>query len=99
MINIGGVGWAATQLAKTINTSNSRVKIIGTASKGKEDMVKENGVEHVVSNDCFEEEITAVCPDGFDLIIETESIKYSEDAKLLKPLGRIVLLGWKSKIN
>lgn len=56
-------------------------------------MAMGNGVDHVVSNDHFDEEITTICPDGFDLIIETELMKYSEDAKLLKPLGKMVLLG------
>lgn len=81
----GGVGWAATQLAKTVEN----VTVYGTASKGKESSAKDNGVEFVFNyNDDIESK------GGFDVIVANESGKALEKLqKLLKPLGRLVVLG------
>lgn len=40
----GGVGWAATQLAKTIPD----VTVFGTASAHKHDAIQENGVDYAI---------------------------------------------------
>ncbi|GFY64233.1 synaptic vesicle membrane protein VAT-1 [Trichonephila inaurata madagascariensis] len=40
----GGVGWAATQIAKSVGN----VMIFGTASLSKHDHIKENGVTHAI---------------------------------------------------
>ncbi|XP_047491080.1 synaptic vesicle membrane protein VAT-1 homolog isoform X3 [Penaeus chinensis] len=43
----GGVGWAATQLAKTIPD----VTVFGTASAHKHDAIQENGVDYAIHHD------------------------------------------------
>lgn len=62
MFVAGGVGWAATQLSKTVDN----VTIFGTASPSKHDLIKENGVTHAIDytkND-FVEEVLKICPEG-----------------------------------
>lgn len=92
----GGVGCAATQLAKTI----PNVKVIGTTSKNKENSVKENGVDVVINYDNFEETIKNVCPDGFDLIIENQAGRaFGFLQNSLRQFGRIILTGANSIIQ
>ncbi|XP_018561273.1 synaptic vesicle membrane protein VAT-1 homolog [Anoplophora glabripennis] len=83
----GGVGCAATQLARTIKD----VKIFGIGSQGKEQQAKENGVDIFYSNESFKAEIIK---EKFDLIIANEigpTFTYLQN--ILNPLGRIVLTG------
>ena len=48
---LGGVGWAATQLAKTV----SDVTIFGTASSHKHELITQNGVDFPIHHEqvCF----------------------------------------------
>ncbi|XP_044252656.1 synaptic vesicle membrane protein VAT-1 homolog isoform X2 [Tribolium madens] len=87
----GGVGWAATQLAKTI----TGVTVVGTTAPFKHPQVKENGVDVTLTLDeNFQKEITKECPQGFDLILSNYAGPlYGFLQTLLKPLGRIVLIG------
>lgn len=86
----GGVGSAATQLAKI----KEGVQVFGTASVGKKQFAQENGVELVFSYDNFEKECENNCPKGFDVIIENESgASFNAMCHKLKPLGRIISIG------
>lgn len=59
---IGGVGWAATQIAKSVED----VGIFGTASSTKHELIKENGVTYTIDyqKEDFVEEILKVAPQG-----------------------------------
>lgn len=86
-IFLGGVGCAATQLARTIKD----VQVFGTGSKRKEQQAKENGVDMFYSNESFKAEIVK---DKFDLIIANEvGSTFTFLQNILNPLGRIVLTG------
>lgn len=81
----GGVGTAATQLAKTVGG----VTVYGTASKGKEEFAKGNGVDVVYG---YEDNLGS--SGGFDVIVAHEAGKALDRwQKLLKPLGRLVIIG------
>lgn len=88
---LGGVGWATTQLAKTV----ANVSVVGTASSNKHEEVHKNGVDQVLElNSSFQLDVKESCPEGFDLIISNQSGSlYSFLQTLLKPLGRIILIG------
>lgn len=62
-------------------------------SKDKTNLMKENGIDHIVNYENYLEEIKQIAPSGVDLILETEATNHEQDSKLLKQLGRIVLLG------
>lgn len=86
----GGVGCAATQLAKTIKG----VKVVGSASQTKEEAAKANGVDNVVNYDNLENQVRSIYPEGLDLIIDNQAGKTFQTLQnLLKPLGRITLIG------
>lgn len=92
----GGVGCAATQLAKTV----SGVKVVGTATKTKEEAAIANGVNYVLSYEDLEKNVKDVCPEGFDLIIDNQAGKtFNALQNSLKHLGRIVLTGANSLIE
>lgn len=88
----GGVGFAATQLCKTI----PGVVVIGTASLAKHEAIKANGVDHPIdyTSTSYVTEIKKLFPDGVDVVLDPlngdNSIKGYE---LLRPLGRIVHFG------
>lgn len=84
----GGVGWAATQLARTVEN----VKIYGVVSRGKENFVKNNGVDLVFTYENLEENLDKV--GGFDLIIINQAgLEIKKYQQKLNPLGRLILLG------
>ncbi|RZC35906.1 synaptic vesicle membrane protein VAT-1 -like [Asbolus verrucosus] len=87
----GGVGWAATQLAKTVEG----VKIYGTTSSDKHAEVKTNGVDVALTiTETFQKDVQEACPEGFDFILSNQSGPiFTFLQTLLKPLGRIVLIG------
>lgn len=88
----GGVGFAATQLCKTIQD----VTIIGTASSAKHDAIKQNGVTHCIDyrKDDFVQEVKKLFPMGIDVVLDPlngdNAIKGYE---LLRPFGRICHYG------
>lgn len=59
---VGGVGWAATQIANSVED----VQIFGTASSTKHDLIKENGVTYAIDyqKEDFVEEILKIAPQG-----------------------------------
>lgn len=87
---IGGVGCAATQLAKTVKD----IVVVGTASASKHEKLKGNGVSHVLNYENYATEAKIASPQGYDLIIDSiggPNIEISQT--LLKPCGRLVIIG------
>lgn len=88
----GGVGVAATQIAKHIGAT-----VIGTASSGKHAALRAIGVDHLIdyTRDDFEtrtREITSGC--GVELILDAvggESVK--KGFRILAPTGRLGMFG------
>ncbi|XP_060873691.1 synaptic vesicle membrane protein VAT-1 homolog isoform X1 [Metopolophium dirhodum] len=92
----GGVGCAATQLANTVKDT----VVVGTASASKHKQLKENGVSHVLHHENYETLAKNVSPEGYDLIIDSiggPNIEISQT--LLKPCGRLVIIGGSCYIN
>uniref|UniRef100_A0A1B6DXH5 Enoyl reductase (ER) domain-containing protein n=1 Tax=Clastoptera arizonana TaxID=38151 RepID=A0A1B6DXH5_9HEMI len=85
----GGVGWAATQLANTV----PNVRVYGTCSESKHNMVKSNGVNLPLTYNNYVIELKRR-DIKFNIVIDNiggESIRHSLD--LLKPLGHLVVTG------
>ncbi|VVC32835.1 Hypothetical protein CINCED_3A000324 [Cinara cedri] len=92
----GGVGCAATQLANTVKD----VTIFGTASASKHQDLKKNGVNRVLHHRTYMTQARNILPGGFDLIIDSiggPNIEISQS--LLKPCGRLVIIGGSCYIN
>lgn len=87
---IGGVGCAASQLAKTVKD----VVIVGTASTSKHEILLEDGISHVLQHENYVTQAKKVSPQGYDLIIDSiggPNIEISQ--QLLNPCGRLVIIG------
>lgn len=90
---VGGVGWAATQLAKTV----SNVTVVGTASSFKHEIVKSNGVDYVVQSTNYLQELNAdekLSEIKFDIIIDSVggyNVEISQE--LLNTFGKVVVIG------
>jgi NADPH:quinone reductase-like Zn-dependent oxidoreductase len=88
----GGVGIAATQIAR-----NVRAEIFGTASAAKHDAIREQGVFHPIDYRSvdFETEVMRITGDeGVDLIIDAMGpTSFRKDYRLLRPGGRLVMYG------
>lgn len=90
-----GVGWAVTQLARSVQG----VTILGTAAASKHETVKENGVTHPLNIESFEQELNTHCPQGVDIIIDSAAgSNISANLRLLKPLGRLIIIGMNSVV-
>jgi NADPH:quinone reductase-like Zn-dependent oxidoreductase len=88
----GGVGTAATQIARGIGA-----EIFGTASASKHEAIREQGVDHAIDyrNLDFEQEVRRITSDGgIDLIIDALGpTSFRKDYRLLRPGGRLVMYG------
>jgi len=87
----GGVGLAAIQLAKTRGCT-----ILGTASPGKHEFLRKQGVHHPIdSNGDYAAKVREVRGDrGVDLILDPVGGKsWSVGYDLLAPCGRLVAFG------
>lgn len=83
----GGVGWAATQFAKTVEG----VRVFGTASTWKTADVIANGVDVVIPQEHLDVELDKY---SFDCIIANQSGQMLKRFQgRLKQLGRLVMLG------
>jgi len=61
----GGVGLMGVQIAKDLGA-----RVIGTASKGKHDMLRELGVEPVEYGDGLTERVRELAPEGVDVVAD-----------------------------
>lgn len=88
----GGVGISATQLAR-----NAGAEIFGTASPGKHEAIREQGVAHAIdyrSKD-FEDEVLRITGgEGVDLVMDALGpTSFRKDYRLLRPGGKLVMYG------
>jgi len=88
----GGVGTAATQVAKRIGA-----EILGTASVSKHDAIRAQGVDHPIDyrNEDFAEAAMRITGGvGLDLIIDAVGpASFRKGYRILRPGGRIVMYG------
>ncbi len=88
----GGVGFAVTQICKTVPD----VTLFGTASAHKHDMIKDNGVTHPIDYHTkdYVEEVKKISPTGVDIVLDPLSgTDTTKGYSLLKPLGKIIVFG------
>jgi NADPH:quinone reductase-like Zn-dependent oxidoreductase len=88
----GGVGIAATQIARNVGA-----EIFGTASPGKHDAIREQGITHAIdyrSTDFEAETMRLTGGEGVDLVIDALGPRsFRKDYRLLRPGGRLVMYG------
>ena len=88
----GGVGLAAIDIAKT-----RKCTIIGIASAGKHDFIRERGCTHAIASDAdyVAETRKIVGEKGVDLVLDPVGGKsWQEGFDLLGPVGRMVCFGF-----
>ncbi len=88
----GGVGIAATQVAKQVGA-----EIFGTASPSKHDVIRAQGVEHAIdyrNQDFAAEAMRITGGTGLDLIIDAIGpSSFRKDYAILRSGGRLVMYG------
>jgi NADPH:quinone reductase-like Zn-dependent oxidoreductase len=88
----GGVGISATQIARNVGA-----EIFGTASPGKHEAIRAQGVEHAIDyrNQDFEAEVMRITDgEGVDLIMDALGpTSFRKDYRLLRSGGRLVMYG------
>jgi NADPH:quinone reductase-like Zn-dependent oxidoreductase len=88
----GGVGIAAIQIAKSVGA-----EIFGTASAGKHDAIRAQGVAHAIDyrTQDFADEVRRITGgEGVDVIIDaTGPTNFRKDYRLLRQGGRMVMFG------
>lgn len=88
----GGVGSAMVQMAKIFGCQVTGV--VGSTSKV--DFVRELGADVVIdkSREPLERRLRAVCPEGFDLILDANGAgSMRQGYRALRPTGRLILYG------
>ena len=88
----GGVGISATQIAR-----NAGAEVFGTASPGKHEAIRAQGVTHAIDyrNQDFEAEVMRITDgEGVDLIMDALGpTSFRKDYRLLRSGGRLVMYG------
>jgi NADPH:quinone reductase-like Zn-dependent oxidoreductase len=88
----GGVGIAATQVARNVGA-----EIFGTASPGKHEAIRAQGVDHAIDyrSQDFEAEVMRITGgEGVDLAIDAIGpSSFRKDYRLLRQGGRLVMFG------
>jgi synaptic vesicle membrane protein VAT-1 len=88
----GGVGISATQIAR-----NAGAEIFGTASPGKHEAIRAQGVAHAIDyrSQDFEHEVMRITGgEGVDLIMDALGpTSFRKDYRLLRPGGRLIMYG------
>jgi NADPH:quinone reductase-like Zn-dependent oxidoreductase len=88
----GGVGIAATQIAKGIGA-----EIFGTASPSKHDAIRAQGVDHPIDyrTKDFEDEVRRITDgEGVDVIMDALGpTSFRKDYRLLRQGGRLIMYG------
>src|SRR3984885_2331882 len=94
----GGVGISATQIAR-----NAGAEIFGTASPGKHDAIRAQGVTHAIDyrSQDFETEVMRITNgEGVDLVIDALGpTSFRKDYRLLRSGGRLVMYGLSEVTN
>ena len=94
----GGVGIAATQIARNIGA-----EIFGTASASKHDALHEHGVDHAIDyrNQDFEQEVRRITAgEGIDVAFDALGpTSFRKDYRLLRPGGRLIMYGLSEATN
>jgi NADPH:quinone reductase-like Zn-dependent oxidoreductase len=94
----GGVGTAATQIARNIGA-----EIFGTASPGKHEAIRAQGVTHAIDyrgQDFEAETMRLTDGEGVDLIIDALGpTSFRKDYRLLRSGGRLVMYGLSEVTN
>ena len=96
----GGVGLAATQLARRLGA-----RIFGTASKSKHSIVRDQGVEHVIDYQNDSEDLAKAIREitggrGLDVILDPRGGRhFKQSYRLLRPGGRLVMYGANSVVT
>jgi NADPH:quinone reductase-like Zn-dependent oxidoreductase len=94
----GGVGISATQLAR-----NAGAEVFGTASPGKHEAIRAQGVQHPIDyrNQDFEAEVMRITDgEGVDLIMDALGpTSFRKDYRLLRSGGRLVMYGLSENSN
>jgi NADPH:quinone reductase-like Zn-dependent oxidoreductase len=88
----GGVGTAATQLAKARGC-----EVFGTASASKHDAIRAIGVDHPIDyrTHDFAAEVRRVTPGGVDVVLDALGPRsFRKDYRLLREGGRLVMYGY-----
>lgn len=88
----GGVGISATQIARNVGA-----EIFGTASPGKHEAIRAQGVNHAIDyrSQDFEAEVMKITGgEGVDLIMDALGpTSFRKDYRLLRPGGRLIMYG------
>ncbi len=88
----GGVGIAGSQIARNIGA-----EVFGTASPGKHDAIREQGVAHPIDyrNQDFEEVVNGITGGGgIDIAMDAVGpSSFRKDYRLLRPGGRLICFG------
>jgi NADPH:quinone reductase-like Zn-dependent oxidoreductase len=94
----GGVGISATQIARNVGA-----EIFGTASPGKHEAIRAQGVEHAIDyrGQDFEAEVMRITDgEGVDLIMDALGpTSFRKDYRLLRSGGRLVMYGLSENSN
>src|SRR5437867_4171568 len=92
----GGVGMAAIQLCRIAGA-----EVIGTASAGKHDLLREAGVAHAIDYRTrdFEQEVKRLTGGrGVDLVLDATGA-FRKSYRTLAPLGRLVCFGFSTAVT
>jgi NADPH:quinone reductase-like Zn-dependent oxidoreductase len=87
----GGVGIAATQIAKLRGA-----EIFGTASASKHDAIREQGVDHAIDyrSQDFATEVMRISGDGVDVIFDALGpTSFRKGYRILRQGGRLIMYG------
>jgi synaptic vesicle membrane protein VAT-1 len=94
----GGVGIAATQIAR-----NAGTQIFGTASAAKHEAIQAQGVQHAIDyrNQDFKAEIRRLTNnEGVDVILDPIGPRsFHKDYRILRPGGRLIMYGLSEAMN
>jgi len=94
----GGVGISASQLAR-----NAGAEVFGTASPGKHEAIRAQGVDHAIDyrSQDFETEVMRITGgEGVDLIMDALGpTSFRKDYRLLRSGGRLVMYGLSENSN
>jgi NADPH:quinone reductase-like Zn-dependent oxidoreductase len=94
----GGVGIAATQIARNVGA-----EIFGTASAAKHEVIKAHGVQHAIDyrNQDFKAEVRRLTnSEGVDVILDPLGpSSFRKDYRILRPGGRLIMCGLSEAMN